>query len=382
MATYYVNFDSSATSGNGASGTPFNWDNFISDLAGGGNNYYCRGSHTLSADLSGAGGDFELSAWSLSAYGPWRIDGGGYKWDQSAQNISLHGGILYNIDDGEVTTVENMFVYNTGTFEVFDTASYSTLVMSENIKSSGGNWDSNVYYVNSGRIENVSAGAISARYGVTNADSLSALAYSTSGGSESATDMTYNVAMGYVPVWNETNLSFFKLGVLTSAGPSWATSAAGSFSDFGHIGAFYFGPVSTTVSAGVLEISAVLLSPDVTVVNAVSTSAKPNIIPVKVVLLQPTVYAFQDIEVSFVGIPRCGPGPLTVDFTATVKFSKDAQNKYRVKQYVWCFDYNDAGSTCNIAEVTTTQNTVSHVYTGYYGQKFSVKCNVTLELIT
>lgn len=151
--------------------------------------------------------------------------------------------------------------------------------------------------------------------------------------------------------------------------------------NFGHIGSFYFGPVDVSVSADILDVSAVLLDPTVTVLNSQSATIYPAILRSRHILLQPTVYATQDISVDFVGRPVSGPSPLVVEFTAIVNFSAELKNKYKVSQYRWCFDYDVDGSTCNEAWTTTTSNPITHVYRGYNGQKYSVRLCVTLELI-
>jgi len=150
--------------------------------------------------------------------------------------------------------------------------------------------------------------------------------------------------------------------------------------EYGHIGSFYFGPVDETISADIIEVSAILLQPDVSAVNNVSATVTSLYIPVYVVLLQPAnVYATQDINVSFVGIPRRGFSPLTVDFTATVIFSKEMIGIYEVEEYQWCFDYDNINNNCRITWETSTTNTISHVYIGYRGQKFTVKLCVKLR---
>lgn len=148
----------------------------------------------------------------------------------------------------------------------------------------------------------------------------------------------------------------------------------------GHIGAFYFGPVDETISADIIEVSAILLQPVVSAINNISVTEITPYIPVYFVLLQPTnVYATQDINISFVGIPRRGFSPLTVDFTATVIFSKEMIGIYEVEEYQWCFDYDNINDTCRIPWETSTTNTISHVYIGYRGQKFTVKCCAKLR---
>jgi hypothetical protein len=162
--------------------------------------------------------------------------------------------------------------------------------------------------------------------------------------------------------------------------------AAGSFSFahisyLGHIGAFYFGPVSETINVGTLEISAVLLQPTISTVNAISATVVPTQLTVRYTLLQPTIYATQDLEIDFVGVPVSGPVPLIVEFTAYINFSAELKNKYKVKEYRWCFNYDYDNNTCLEDWVITTANPTTHIYKGHAGQKFSVKACVTLELL-
>lgn len=149
----------------------------------------------------------------------------------------------------------------------------------------------------------------------------------------------------------------------------------------GHIGAFYFGPLDETVDVPVIEISAVLLPPEVTVINTKDSVKSPQYLSIFFKLLQPTIYATQDILVDFVGVPRAGSSPLTVDFTAIVNFSPEIKGIYKILEYQWCFDYDYINNVCRIPFVTTTQNPITHVYTGYRGQQYSVKLCVKLGLI-
>lgn len=146
----------------------------------------------------------------------------------------------------------------------------------------------------------------------------------------------------------------------------------------GHIGAFYFGDVNETIDLDFLSISATLLQPSVSVTNSESVSIIPKVLQVGCELLQPkNVYATQDIEVNFVGVPRAGSSPLEVDFTATVNFSSENKGKYIITEYRWCFDYTDSETD---EWVSTTSPNISHTYTGYRGQKYSVKVCVSLDL--
>ena len=149
----------------------------------------------------------------------------------------------------------------------------------------------------------------------------------------------------------------------------------------GHIGAFYFGPVDETVIPGILEVSVVLLQPTVSTVENQSSAPQIPYIPVYVKLLQPSVYSYSDIDVDFVGVPRAGVSPLTVDFTATVKLSPENLGIYKVKEYQWCFDYNYSTNSCNIPWVTSTSNKITYTYSGYKGQKYAVKLCAILEEI-
>jgi hypothetical protein len=46
-----------------------------------------------------------------------------------------------------------------------------------------------------------------------------------------------------------------------------------------------------------------------------------------------------------------GFSPLTVDFTATVYFSKEMISIYEVEEYQWCFDYDYANNPQHIKNV-------------------------------
>lgn len=82
-------------------------------------------------------------------------------------------------------------------------------------------------------------------------------------------------------------------------------------------------------------------------------------------------------NIDFVGTPRRGTSPLIVDFTATVKFEGTPAGKYKAKQYIWYFDIGRYPETYETATIPT----ISHTYTGYYGQTFDVKLKVEIELV-
>jgi hypothetical protein len=95
----------------------------------------------------------------------------------------------------------------------------------------------------------------------------------------------------------------------------------------------------------------------------------------KIIAPQPLIYAFKDISVDFIATPRVGTSPLIVDFVATVIFQGKSVGKYTVQTYRWYFDYDNNPTVYE--DVSTT--TISHVYDGYYGQKYSVKLEIILN---
>ena len=141
----------------------------------------------------------------------------------------------------------------------------------------------------------------------------------------------------------------------------------------GHIGAFYFGPVSKIV-----EIEAPIYHFSVESPNVIpGNSETVNVGPVNYnwTVESPSVYGIADVLVDFVGIPRTGTSPMVVDFTASVKFQGKAVGAYTVQEYRWYFDYDNYPTTFE----SSSGLTISHVYNGYYGQKFSVKLQVVLQ---
>ena len=149
----------------------------------------------------------------------------------------------------------------------------------------------------------------------------------------------------------------------------------------GHIGAFYFGSDYAYVDAPLMGLSAEFLLPEIQVVESESNNISPNRMFLEFRLLQPkAIYSYQDIKVSFVGVPRRGTSPLVVDFTGTVEFGGSNKNKYYVKQYVWCFDYDYVNDLPISEWVTSDINTITNVYNGHVGQAFSVKLIAILGL--
>jgi hypothetical protein len=143
----------------------------------------------------------------------------------------------------------------------------------------------------------------------------------------------------------------------------------------GIIGTGYFGNVSASVSADLVIYDYSVLEPIIDSIVKQDAEIYPN--PVFLIWKSNFVHdisTFKDIEVDFVGVPRIGSSPLVVDFTATVKFSGPSIN-YQIKQYKWYFDYGNYPATYEIS----LTNVITHVFSGYYGQKFTVKCVVELE---
>ncbi len=89
----------------------------------------------------------------------------------------------------------------------------------------------------------------------------------------------------------------------------------------------------------------------------------------------PTVNAQKDIEVIVKATKIVGSAPLVVYFTAEVKFSNNFQDYFEVYEYHWFFDYVNSPSVYEI----TSSNTASHVYVGYRGQTFSVRCEAKIK---
>lgn len=144
----------------------------------------------------------------------------------------------------------------------------------------------------------------------------------------------------------------------------------------GHIGAFYFGGNEVHFSASApLTIDAIVLQPTINTVTGQSATISLGTQQLYLTLFQPTIYAVKDIVVDFVGTPRKGTSPLIVDFTANVTFGGNYNNKLKVKQYIWYFDYTNNPTVYE----TSTSNKISHVYRGAYGTKYSVRLALILE---
>jgi len=151
------------------------------------------------------------------------------------------------------------------------------------------------------------------------------------------------------------------------------TPTVTEFVDLGHIGAFYFGPDIETVEPASSNASYQINTP------AVSEGKQGTVFPTLVFafyrIKDVNVVESKDIDIDFVGVPRIGTSPLTVDFTATVTFNGVFADLYEVNQYRWYFDVDNNPSEYESSDV----NTITHVYTGYRGQKYSPKLCITLK---
>ena len=138
----------------------------------------------------------------------------------------------------------------------------------------------------------------------------------------------------------------------------------------GVIGAFNF---DNTVSTNVI-LSPVIITISATTPTVNEGSSTYIILDtqyINVVVTQPTVYSFKDIVVDFTSNIQQGFSPLTVNFTALVD---QIGVNYPISAYTWYFDFDNYP----LVSETYTIPTVSHVFTGYAGQKYSIKCIVTL----
>lgn len=157
-----------------------------------------------------------------------------------------------------------------------------------------------------------------------------------------------------------------------------SASATVTVSDDGHIGAFYFGPIEANINLTdnqIMTYSADMLQPTVVASSAISVSVTtPKPMEVVYRMLQPSVRATADLDISFVGIPRIGISPLTVDFEATITFNGGYQDKYYVTEYQWYFDYENYPSVYE----TSTSPTITHIYNGYAGQTYDVRLCVEI----
>lgn len=130
--------------------------------------------------------------------------------------------------------------------------------------------------------------------------------------------------------------------------------------------------VEQTITPAVINAVYSVPAPTIVIINAVSVTITPSPVVAGYNALSPTVIANKDISVDFVGVPVAGSSPLAVIYTATVTFHTAL---FIVKEYRWYFDHANHPTVYE----TSLTNIITHVYTGYSGQKFTVKLEVILE---
>lgn len=141
----------------------------------------------------------------------------------------------------------------------------------------------------------------------------------------------------------------------------------------GSIGAFYFGPTPTYANVplpAILNYS-VKAPTIITAQNGFTVSRTWGVYSIP----PPNIITTHDILVDFVGTPRVGSSPLIVDFTAMVVIAGGASTTVSIAEYHWYFDTINNPTVYEIS----TGPTITHVYSGYLGQKFSVKLCVKLR---
>lgn len=140
----------------------------------------------------------------------------------------------------------------------------------------------------------------------------------------------------------------------------------------GSIGSFYFGPIRTiaTTSSPATANYRINSPAIITTQTGFTASALWGVYSIP----PPDVITSSDVTVDFIGTPRVGSSPLVVDFTATVVLAGTASGNVSVAEYYWYFDVDNKPTEY----VVSTVPTITHVYTGYINQKFSVKLSVKL----
>lgn len=139
------------------------------------------------------------------------------------------------------------------------------------------------------------------------------------------------------------------------------------------IGAFYFGPAEKTFVFNPFDLTLSFVDN-----FAIIGENKEHIIsPLNIYLSiqSPRTLNYSNVTIDFIGIPRKGTSPLIVDFTAYVTLLPEISTSYFISEYKWYFDSDNDLSTSG-SSVTPY---ISHTYTGYKGQQFSVRLDVVLD---
>jgi len=141
----------------------------------------------------------------------------------------------------------------------------------------------------------------------------------------------------------------------------------------GHIGSFYFGPLTSAViiSADVLELNSSLPSNSILGAIGISEDKLESFL----IIRPPTIRSFTGIVLDFSATPRNGTSPLEVDFWAIPRLLGNYADNYEITEYRWYFDFIREPSTYE----STTDINITHTYTGYAGKKFAVKLVAIVE---
>lgn len=399
---YYVDLNlSPSVSGTGSSIDPLSYSNFKAKVTSLTipTNFYFKGSATdndiLNFGMQGA--NIYIHAWDTTVDPisgvdePWRVR------DTNNTDIKcqmIEGGIIY----GNTTSFLTYFEPNSASdcYVIYDGSAEISLYSNSKIKGctfiTNNGFDSPYAVVTDSVLVGVSAVSGIASNTFTNC----VFSFTDPGWND--TNSQWGWSNPTMPSWSADQSSFdsrvLSVGINTPPQSGnlpytdyetglWRESRLGIGAMYfvsgtlplGHIGAFYFGPIVTNVSADTMIYTVTLLQP--TISAATDVSAIVNIDPplrIKYSLLPPSVLATYDILVNFVGVPRLGVSPLTVDFEGIVTFGGDYQDKYYVTEYKWYFDWNNNPTVYE----TSTSPFITHIYTGYCGQTFCVKLEVTI----
>jgi len=126
VANVYVDLTATGASYAGTPSDPYSyedWDNNVSA----GNTYYIRGSISPVTDFSHDGVSFNIRAWDLNTYGPWRLNFGSNNF--SAGDANAYDGILY-ASNVRISILDTTYLkYSGTTVNLFGDILNSTVVM-------------------------------------------------------------------------------------------------------------------------------------------------------------------------------------------------------------------------------------------------------------
>jgi PKD repeat protein len=221
----FVNFSQSSTGNSGYYGTEYiGWNEFTSLLSSTSQSlvFYCRGSKTLSSNISESTKTVTIRDWDVMKYGPWRING------SSSYNVDLSSATLkygvFEVNYAKFKQADFMYIryYEesiNSAIEIPASGSsqltYSTIISNTDIDINGSNAildisNCIIYFKdNFDFFENDVSQTINLTDSITNATSLSNLFITTTGVTDS--NITYSWSAPSFPDWDTTNLSNFSL---------------------------------------------------------------------------------------------------------------------------------------------------------------------------